>query len=75
VVQHQFVQKDFRLIEARLVTARPLTREEEKALVQHVQAKLPASFEVRLAYVPEIPRSPGGKYEDFVSEIADAVAS
>ena len=69
IVQHQFVQKTHGVIEARLMTARPLTPEEEQRFTAHVQARLPAPFEIRIAYVREIPRGAGGKYEDLVSEI------
>jgi phenylacetate-CoA ligase len=71
ILQHQFVQKSYGLIEARLVTGRALTRDEEEAFKRHVQSRLPAPFEIRLVYVPEIARTPGGKFEDLVSEIAD----
>jgi len=33
------------------------------------------SFELKLVYVREIPRAASGKYEDFMSEIADAGAA
>ena len=75
IVQHQFVQKSFGVIEARLVTVRPLTREEEQEFERHVQARLPVPFELKLVYVREIPRAASGKYEDFMSEIADAGAA
>jgi phenylacetate-CoA ligase len=75
ILQHQFVQKSFGVIEARLVTARPLTPEEEEQFKRHVQSRLPAHFDIRLAYLREIARSASGKYEDFLSEVAgDAVA-
>jgi phenylacetate-CoA ligase len=74
VLQHQFVQKSFGVIEARLVTARPLTAGEERQFERHVQSRLPVPFELKLVYVREIPRSASGKYEDFMSEIADAGA-
>ena len=72
ILQHQFVQKSFQVIEARLVTARPLTNDEEEGFRRHVQSMLPARFEIRLDYVREIPRSTSGKFEDLVSEIADS---
>ncbi len=72
--QHQFVQKSFSVIEARLVAARPLTADEERRFERHVQSCLPVPFEIRLVYVPEIPRSASGKFEDFMSDVADAGA-
>ena len=68
--QHQFVQKSLGVVEGRLVTSRPLTGEEEEALRRHVLSRLPAGFEVRLTYCQSIPRSPSGKFEDFVSELS-----
>jgi phenylacetate-CoA ligase len=70
VRQHQFVQTDFDVIEARLVTVRPLTPGEEAALRAHVLSRLPAPFELRFAYVGEIARSASGKFEDFMSDVA-----
>ena len=70
ILQQQLVQKSFNTIEARLVTARPLTSEEEERLRRHVQARLPVPFEIRFSYSGAIGRSAGGKYEDFVSEVA-----
>lgn len=71
--QHQFVQKSYEVIEARLVTSRALTADEEAAVARHVQSRLPAPFEIRFAYVRDIPRAHGSKFEDFVSEVAEAM--
>jgi len=70
IVQHQFVQKDAEWIEGKLVTERPLTKDEEAALADHVQSRLPWPFRISFAYVDEIPRNAGGKFENFVSELA-----
>ncbi len=70
VLQHQFVQKAYDVIEARLVTAQPLTPQQEEALRRHIQSRLPVSFDIRFTYVDGIPRSAGGKFEDFMSEVA-----
>jgi phenylacetate-CoA ligase len=69
VLQHQFVQKSYDLMEVRLVTARPLAEREESALRRHIQSRLPGSFDVRFTYLDRIPRSAGGKYEIFMSEV------
>lgn len=66
--QHQFVQKSLGLVEARLVTASPLGAQQEETLRRHLLARFPG-FEVRLVYCASIPRSPSGKFEDFVSEL------
>jgi phenylacetate-CoA ligase len=68
--QHQFVQKTFDLVEGRLVLSAPLDAELEEALRRHVLARLPSGFDVRFVSVDSVPRSPSGKFEDFVSEVA-----
>jgi phenylacetate-CoA ligase len=70
VLQHQLVQKDFDLIEVRLVTARILSPEEEQAIRRRILSRLPAPFEIRFVYLNEISRSASGKFEDFMSEVA-----
>jgi hypothetical protein len=67
--QHQFVQKSYERIEARLVTERPLTPSEEDWLRSYIRAALPQGFEVMLAYCDEIPRNAAGKFENFVCEV------
>ena len=71
VIQHQFVQKTYDLIEARLVTAIPLTSAQEERLRALILSRLPRGFRVRFAYRDSIPRSAGGKFEDFFSEVSD----
>jgi len=70
ILQQQLVQKSFDTIEARLVTTRPLTSDEEERLRGHILSRLPVPFEIRISYCDSIPRSAGGKFEDFVSEVA-----
>jgi phenylacetate-CoA ligase len=67
--QFQFIQKDLRSLEIRLAGERPLTREEEGNLTAFLGAKLGHNFATVFRYYPEIPRSPGGKYEEFKSEV------
>jgi phenylacetate-CoA ligase len=68
--QHQFVQKSFGLVEARLVTDAPPAPEQEEALRKRIQSRLPPGIEVKIVYCREIPRSASGKFEDFISEVA-----
>ena len=70
VLQHQFVQTDLDRIEAHLVVRRPLTTDEETQLCAHVRAQLPWPFEVSMRYESDIPRNAGGKFENFVSQLA-----
>jgi phenylacetate-CoA ligase len=69
IVQHQFAQVASDTIEARLVTRRPLTSEEEAALTTSILGELPKGFRLAFRYLGEIPRNAGGKYENFVSEL------
>ena len=72
VIQHQFVQKAWDLIEARLVTAAPLTAAQEDKLRGLILSRLPDGFRVRFEYRDRIERSAGGKYEDFICEVSAA---
>jgi phenylacetate-CoA ligase len=69
ILQHQFVQKSFDLIEARFVTAGPLTPEQEESLRRKILSGLPAGFRLTFAYPEQIARGAGGKFEDFISEV------
>ena len=70
VRQHQFVQRSFDLVEARLVVDRRLDAAQEERLRRHILSRLPAGIEVSIVYCEAIPRSASGKFEDFVSEVA-----
>jgi phenylacetate-CoA ligase len=69
VAQHQYVQKALDHLEIRLVADRPPTPAEEAALQAHFASKVPAGTRVTLAWVRSIPRTPSGKFVDFVSEL------
>jgi phenylacetate-CoA ligase len=69
VVQHQWVQKAYDRLEMRLVASRPPTAGEAEALRGYLQSKMPAGVTVSLVWVDDIPRTPGGKFLDFVSEL------
>lgn len=72
VIQHQFVQKSYDLVEARLVTAAPLAPEQEEKLRGLILSRLPRGFQVEFAYFDRIARGAGGKFEDFYSEVSAA---
>ncbi len=67
VEQFQFIQETPSLIEMRYVMARELTRDEQSRFSQAVEQRLPYPFEMRYRRVEAIERSPGGKYEGFIS--------
>ena len=69
VKQMQVVQKDRELLEVRLVVASPLSGDQEERLRRHLHADLPAGLKLAFSYWERIPRSAGGKFEDFYSEI------
>jgi phenylacetate-CoA ligase len=69
IQQAQFIQKSLDRITVRLVTERSLTKEEESLVISTVQEKFKHPFEINFSYLESIPRSKGGKYEDFMSEI------
>jgi phenylacetate-CoA ligase len=70
VIQFQIVQRTRTALEARLVVARPLTAAEEDTLRASLNEHCGAAFDISFTYLPEIARGPGGKYEDFYSEVA-----
>ncbi|MBI0535687.1 phenylacetate--CoA ligase family protein [Roseomonas sp. KE2513] len=66
---YQLAQTALHRIELRLVVARPLASEEEKALRHWVQEKFGPTFEITLVYLPDLPRTASGKFEDFRCEV------
>ena len=67
VRQYQLVQLDLETIEARLVSERKLTKEEEAALADVMRSYLGHPFRVRFVHLDAFPPHPGGKFEDFIS--------
>lgn len=72
--QWQLVQRSERAIEVRIVSDRALTASEERTLTEVVHRCLPQRFALALRYVPSIPRSASGKYEEFVNATASSFA-
>ncbi len=69
VRQFQVVQRSLHTLEARLVVPEPFSPEEENVLADYVESTLGHRFELVFSYVDHIPRSAGGKFEDFRSEL------
>ena len=69
--QFQIAQKSLELLEMRLVAERRLTRAEEASLRDIVLKRLGYAFKIAFTYHKNIPRSAGGKFEDFRCEIED----
>ena len=70
IVQHQLVQKEVGLIETRLVAASPLSPDQEERLRALILSGLPPGMRLTFSYCSNIPRSEGGKFEDFISEVS-----
>ena len=69
VIQYQIIQQEMTLIEARMVVERPVTSAEEEGIRSILIRELGYPFEIVFSYQQAIPRSTGGKYEDFVSRL------
>jgi phenylacetate-CoA ligase len=68
--QFQIVQKSLERLEVKLVADRELTAAEQGKLRDLIHQRIRYPFELTFTYHDEIPRGPGGKYEDFKSELA-----
>jgi len=70
VAQFQFVQHEREKIELRLVAEQPVSRAQEAGLRKLLQDHWGYPFEISFTYFDrEIPRGPGGKFEDFISKV------
>lgn len=65
--QAQFVQKDVHTIEAKLVVRRQFSADEHAQFLQFVADALEYPFRIEVSYHAELPRGPGGKFEEFIS--------
>ncbi|MBK8121370.1 MAG: phenylacetate--CoA ligase family protein [Sulfuritalea sp.] len=70
VRQYQIIQRSLERVTLRLATERPRSVAEESGLAEKLVEFLGHRFAVDFDYcTPNIPRGPGGKFEDFVCEI------
>ena len=68
--QFQFIQRDRATIEVRLVAQLPVTPDQERRIGDLIRTALDFPFTLRFVYFAEqIPRGPGGKFEEFVCEL------
>lgn len=65
----QIVQISLQEVQMRLVVERPLHADEERQLAGILTASLGHPFAVSFAYSESLPRTPDGKFEDFVSMV------
>ena len=69
--QYQLIQRSLDLVEVRLVSDSPVTAEQEHALTAIIHEWMGYPFRLQFIYFDnEIPRGPGGKFEEFISEAA-----
>jgi len=70
IKQFQVIQESRQNLVVRLVTERPLKSEEEARVKDSILVKAGHPFDIRIDYVPVIPRAASGKFEEFHSEVA-----
>jgi phenylacetate-CoA ligase len=63
--QYQIVQHAVDDIELKIVALRALTQSEETRLLGWMQDRCGHAFPIRITYHQEIPRGPGGKFQEF----------
>lgn len=68
ISQIQVVQKSLEEMELKMV-CEPLTAEQERVIAETLCGALGHPFHVDFAYADQIPRGPGGTFEDFLSEL------
>lgn len=71
ILQHKVVQRTRDYLEAHLVLREPLTAQQELHLRERILSNLPAGIHINFVRVDRVPRGPGGKFEDFVSEVSE----
>ena len=75
VRQHQLIQRGATQVEVRLVVDRALTDPELARIRGRVVESLGFPFELVFSFPSEIGRSPGGKYEEFRSDMGPVGAA
>jgi len=69
VIQTQLIQTAINEVKVLAVPLRTLSDDDEKALCEEIWTLLPREVRLTVECVPDIPRSKGGKFEDFRCEI------
>ncbi len=70
LLQFKLIQRTVKRIEIQLVVKQQLTNERLQVLYSVLNEELLHDFDYEIKYVDQIPRSAGGKFEDFHSDIA-----
>jgi phenylacetate-CoA ligase len=75
ILQYQFVQHDLERMEVKMVTEKPLSAAQEGKLSSVMRKALGHDFKLQFTYFDgEIPRAPGGKFEEFLCLVPRADA-
>ena len=69
IIQYQIIQRTLHLLEVKIVARRALNEAEEQSLKNTVGKGVDYPFDINITYHESIPRSAGGKFEDFMSEV------
>ncbi len=69
VLQYQVIQHRRDKLEMKLVVTEPLSAAQEEKLREILADSLGYPFTVEFSYHDELPRTPGGKFEDFVCRL------
>jgi phenylacetate-CoA ligase len=69
ISQFQLIQHTREQIEVKLVMPEKLTPVQTQDLIKMMHSSLGYPFELKFNYVDSIPRSAGGKHEDFISRV------
>ena len=69
IVQFQVVRRAEEALEMKLVAKRELSGPEREKLAAVVRERFQYPFSVSFTYHEEIPRGPGGKFQDYRSDI------
>ncbi len=67
--EYQFIQKSLEEVEVRLAMATPMSADREERFAEILQKNLGHPFKISFVYMDEIPTSPSGKFEMFISEV------
>lgn len=73
--QFQFIQHSLAQVEMKLVCDRPLSGAEEARLTAIIREGLGHPFTIVFTPLPVIPQGPNGKFEEFISLVAQAPAA
>ncbi|MDP1708742.1 MAG: phenylacetate--CoA ligase family protein [Gammaproteobacteria bacterium] len=70
IQQFQIIQHSLQQIEVKLVMPRPLTQDEQDKMTAILHTSLGHPFDIMFSYHDDIPRSTGGKFEEFMSKVS-----